>query len=313
MSTIIIATGGTGGHIFPARVIAQALSQKKYKVVIFADKNYIKYHQEKDPYTFKVINSSQIKKNTLFLLKAGVKIILGVIKSFLLLLSCKTKVVIAFGGYPTFPTLISAVLLRKKIIIHEQNAHLGKINRIFAKYAELILLTYKDTYALKDIFLDKSIHIGNPIRDEILSLNDKEYILPKSKKEKLNNMGYNLILKSQFTNKKNKDLFNILVIGGSGGAKIFSDILPKALLNLREDIQSKISITQQCRKEYLDYTFKQYSAFNLNITLSSFFIDIDKKIEKAHLIIARAGSSSIAEFTAAKKPQILIPFIYCFR
>ena len=126
-------------------------------------------------------------------------------------------------------------------------------------------------------------------------------------------MGYeNIILASEFdeidNSINNKNFFNILIIGGSGGAKIFSEILPRAFFNLSEEIKNDLHITQQCRIDLVKYTFEEYKNFNLNVEIESFFEDIAEKIKKSHLIIARSGSSSITEFCIAKKPMILVPF-----
>lgn len=311
-NNFIIATGGTGGHIFPARCVALELAKKGAKVVIFANKNYLKYETDADLFISKTIPSSQIKRKIPSLIKAGLLISIGTLKALFLMIFIRPQVVIAFGGYSTFPTLIAAVILRRKIILHEQNAHLGKVNRIFAKFATSIATSFKDTDAIKKEFLGKVKYVGNPVRSEILKLNKEEYQYPNFNKEykSKNNLGYNLVLSSDFEEiKKIKDEhFNILILGGSGGAKIFSDILPKALFNVRTDLKNKINIIQQCRAQNLDETFAQYRDFNLNITLKAFFSDIDERIKAAHLVIARSGSSSICEFLVAKKPMILVPF-----
>ncbi len=309
---VIIATGGTGGHIFPAKSLAQSLSGNNLKVTIFADKNYSKYHSLEDDFTFNVIPSSQIKKGVISLFCASFLISFGVIKSLILMIFKRTNIVIAFGGYATFPILIAAVILRKKIILHEQNAHLGKVNRIFTKFANIIAISFKNTDAIKKEFSKKVKYVGNPVREDILKLSKEEYKYPifDKKYESKNNLGYNLVLASDFEEVKKikEEYFNILIIGGSGGAKIFSDILPKALFNIRVELKNRINIVQQCRSDVLDETFSQYKNFNLNITLKSFFQDIDQKIKEAHLVISRSGSSSVFELATAKKPMILVPF-----
>ena len=150
------------------------------------------------------------------------------------------------------------------------------------------------------------------MRPEIIKLSQEEYTYPEfdKKYKSQNNLGYNLVLASDFEEIKKikEDHFNILVIGGSGGAKIFSDILPKAFFNLRTDLKNKINIIQQCKADSLDATFNQYQNFNLNVNLRAFFTDIEEQIKKAHLVIARSGSTSIAELAVAKKPMILVPF-----
>ncbi len=311
--TIILTTGGTGGHIFPAQAVAKKLSEHGFRAIIFGDKNYKKYHKPNSLYKFKTINSSQLKKSPLTILLAAIKISFGVFKSLFLILIYKPQTIVAFGGYATFPVLIAAVILRKKIILHEQNAHLGKVNRIFFKFADKIALSYQETAGIAEQIKNKLIFTGNPVREEIIALSKNEYQLPDYNQQLLepDNLGYDVLLASEFHNQKfqiNKPSFNILVLGGSGGAKIFSEILPKAFFNLRDEIKNHLMITMQCRADNLLHTFEQYKSLNINIIINSFFTDIDKQIQKSHLVIARSGSSSLAEFACAKKPMILVPF-----
>ncbi len=324
MKTIIITTGGTGGHIFPAQTIAKKLSEKGFRTIVFGDKNYAKYHKPNSPYKFNIISSSQLNKSPFALLKASFKISFGIIKSLFLILRYQPQTLVAFGGYATFPVLIAAVILRKKIILHEQNAHLGRVNRMFVKFANKVALSYKETDGIKNTPLTPLIKdgksdlqpqfffTGNPIREEIVALSKNEYQLPEyNQPQKPDNLGYDVLLASEFHNQKsqiNKPSFNILVLGGSGGAKIFSEILPKAFFNLRNEIKNHLIVTMQCRADNLQHTFEQYKSLNINIIINSFFTDIDKQIQKSHLVIARAGSSSLAELTCAKKPMILVPF-----
>jgi UDP-N-acetylglucosamine--N-acetylmuramyl-(pentapeptide) pyrophosphoryl-undecaprenol N-acetylglucosamine transferase len=334
MKTIILTTGGTGGHIFPAQAAAKKLHDQGFRTVIFGDKNYAKYHKPESPYKSKIISSSQLSKSPLALLKAGFKISFGIFQSMFWLLKYQPEAVVAFGGYATFPILVAAVILKRKIILHEQNAHLGKVNRMFAKYADKIALSYEETDGIikgdssllfrresgcssnsenRAREVHKYIFTGNPIREEIIALSKNEYQLPDFNQQiqEPDNLGYDVLLASEFYNlkhQKNKPTFNILVLGGSGGAKIFSEILPKAFFNLREEIKNDLAITMQCRADYLHDTFEQYKSFNISIVINSFFNDIDEQIKKSHLVIARSGSSSLAEFTCAKRPMILVPF-----
>lgn len=313
MQKIFITTGGTGGHIIPARCLAKELSEK-YKVRILTDKNYKKYHSEDDNFNYSTISSAKATKKPLKLIFFLIKITLGVLKSLFLILIHRPKYVFSFGGYATFPTIIAAILTKRKIILHEQNAHLGKVHRIFAKFATKIALTFKKTDALPSNFSEKTVITGNPVRKEIIELNKKQYQFPQEiQPKKRNKMGYdNILLASEFEDAQEADnqkqFFNILILGGSGGAKIFSEILPKAIFNLGENLKNDLNIFQQCRENLLEQTFEQYENFNINIEIDSFFEDMENKIDKAHLIIARSGSSSIFEFAAAKKPMILIPF-----
>lgn len=318
---IFITSGGTGGHIIPARALGQNLAKRKnVKLVFLGDIKYKSYIKKTDKFASKIISSSQIKNSKLFLLKAAFKIAFGVLQTLGLILIHRPKYIIAFGGYSTFPILIAAILTRRQIILHEQNSHLGKVNRIFAKYASKIATSFQETSGIEKSQQNKVHFIGNLVRPDILKLHKKTYKLPKFEEEldydsnNPNKMGYDVLLTSEIykfaqnNNSQNKDLFKILVIGGSGGAQIFSDILPKAFFNLSENIKEKIQIIQQAREELLMPTFEEYKKYNINIIIDSFFEDMPKLISQAHLVIARSGSSSIFEFCAAKKPMILIPF-----
>jgi UDP-N-acetylglucosamine--N-acetylmuramyl-(pentapeptide) pyrophosphoryl-undecaprenol N-acetylglucosamine transferase len=309
---IAIVTGGTGGHIFPARSTALALCKSGLDVTILADSKYLKYQQISDPYYTKIINSSSLKSGLKGLV-AGARIVLGIFQSLIWILFNRPNTIVAFGGYPTFPVLIAAIILKKKIILHEQNAHLGKVNRIFIRHAHLVALTYKQTDGIAPEYISKTKYVGNPIREEIVQLSKTPYTLPafEEQSKPVHDFGYDVLLASQFDDYKQdeaRESFNILVIGGSGGAKIFSEVLPKAFFNIRDEVKNCIKIIQQCRAEILQQTFDQYKSFNISIEIQSFFDDMPEQIKKAHLIIARSGSSSIAEFTAASKPMILIPF-----
>lgn len=310
MKTIFIATGGTGGHITPARCLAKKLAEENIKTIILGDYKYKSYIKQEDRFASFIISASQLNKG-LAMVKTAFKIGLGVLQSFYYFLRYQPSHVVAFGGYSTFPVLITAIIFKKKIILHEQNAHLGKVNRLFAKYADKIALTFENTTGIASEFQKKTTVVGNLVREEILALNKKEYILPKKLElPKRDKMGYDVILNSEIHDYYNfkPEIFNILVLGGSGGAKIFSEILPKAFFNLSTDIKNHIHVTQQCRADLVSETFKQYEKFNISITISHFFEDMKSEIEKAHLVIARSGSSSLAEFLVAKKPMILIPF-----
>ncbi|MSP33703.1 MAG: UDP-N-acetylglucosamine--N-acetylmuramyl-(pentapeptide) pyrophosphoryl-undecaprenol N-acetylglucosamine transferase [Rickettsiales bacterium] len=312
MEKIFIATGGTGGHILPARCLAAELAKNNIQTFVLADAKYCSYIKAEDQFKSIIISSSQLIKSPLALLKAALKIAFGGAQSLYYFLRHRPKYIVAFGGYATFPILLAAIITRTKIILHEQNSHLGKVNRLFASRAYKIALTFLDTSGIKNEYNAKLVTVGNPVRDEILQLHNKEYKLPvKLELPKRDKMGYNVILASEFTDHENHprdQTFNILVIGGSGGAKIFSDILPKAFFNLGDKTKNTLHISQQCRRDLVEYTFDQYQMFNINITIAAFFEDMKSEIDAAHLVIARSGSSSIAEFCAAKKPMILIPF-----
>jgi len=240
--TIFIATGGTGGHIIPARVLAAQLADSGYRVIVLGDEKYRRYSADDDAFSSKIINASQIKKNPLLLVRSSLAIGIGVLQSLYYFLRYRPFCVVGFGGYATFPVLVAAIIVRCKIILHEQNAHLGKVNGIFALYCDKIALTFAQTSGIALQYRERTTVVGNPVRDEIASLHHLDYKLPqKFVPKKSDKMGYNVVLASEFLeNEKEDETFNILVIGGSGGAKIFSDILPRAIFNLGEEIKNSI-------------------------------------------------------------------------
>ena len=311
LKKIFIVSGGTGGHIIPARCLANLLQQQNHQVLFFGDEKIHNYIKPNEAFKTFVINSSQLKKSFFSLIKGFIKISFGITKSLYFIIKYRPDYIYAFGGYATFPMLIASVVTNRKIILHEQNAHLGKVNRIFAKFAIKIALSFEETSGINSEFKNKTFFTGNPVREEITKLHDKKYSLPNFEEPKIidNKLGYDILLKSDFyPAEENNTMFKILVIGGSGGAKIFSEILPKAFFNFSENIKENIQITQHCREELVESTFEQYKSFNINVLVDSFFEDMAQLIDDSHLIIARAGSSSIFEFCSANKPMILIPF-----
>ncbi len=314
MQKIFITSGGTGGHIIPARSLAAQLALVNYKVIFLGDEKVRSYKKDEDGFRTTIIKASQLRKSPFFLIKAGVKIFIGFLQSLFLFLFYSPKAVFAFGGYATFPVLLAAVITKRKIILHEQNAHLGKVNRMFAKYADKIAISFPQTTGVKPSDLAKVVLVGNLVRGDIAQIGAVPYELPKqnNQEDQLNDearMGYKVLLASDFKEKVvQQNLFRILVVGGSGGAQIFSNILPKAFFNLSERMKDKIQVVQQCREDALQSTFEEYCSYNVNIAVDKFFQDMAQMINSAHLVIARAGSSSIFEFCAAKRPMILIPF-----
>jgi UDP-N-acetylglucosamine--N-acetylmuramyl-(pentapeptide) pyrophosphoryl-undecaprenol N-acetylglucosamine transferase len=318
---IFVVSGGTGGHIIPARCLADYLTSQNKEVIFFGDSKIKSYTTKSDCFKTKIISCAQFKKSLPEVFASAIKIYCGILQSLYFLLKIKPQSVVAFGGYATFPMLLAAVITKNKIIIHEQNAHLGKVNRIFSKYADKIALSFAETSGIAAQNMRKTFMVGNLVRQEILDLNNLPAILPPPqiedskqllRPESDNKMGYNVVLASDFYVQPQvpeaPKLFNILVIGGSGGAKIFSEILPKAFFNLSTHLKERIKVTQQCRAELLQSTFEQYKSFNINIVISSFFDNMAELLKNSQLVIGRCGSSSVFEFCAAKKPMILVPF-----
>jgi UDP-N-acetylglucosamine--N-acetylmuramyl-(pentapeptide) pyrophosphoryl-undecaprenol N-acetylglucosamine transferase len=278
--TIILSSGGTGGHVFPAQSLAHELSRRGYRVVMVTDERGTLFRSF--DYISKVY-SLAIKqaKGRLGVLKLLGSVVLSLLQGLFIFFREKPVAVVGFGGYPSIPPMIIGWILRKKTIIHEQNAVLGRANRLAAFFAHKIATSFPKTLKLP---ADAVVTVtGNPVRLQILSLQETSYPSLGS-------------------------VINLLVIGGSQGAKIFSEVLPKALGRLPEDLRKRIHLTQQCRKEYLNQTISDLKAIGMSYEVKPFFEDMDQQLQKAHLVISRSGASSSAELAIAGKPVIFVPF-----
>jgi len=264
-----MTSGGTGGHVFPALATAMELSASGADILFATDLRGEKYLANTD-YRYKLISSAGLGGNALKKLLAATKIFKGLAESVSLILKYKPDVVIGFGGYTTFPILLAAKLLRKKIIIHEQNSVMGKVNRQFLKNAVLVGLSFPDTKYTKigEVF-------GNPVRKEI------EF-------SPLPALG---------------DKIKILITGGSQGARIFAKFFPESFHQLAH----KISVVHQVPEIDIEALRNEYERLGIEAELKPFFDDMPKRLAEAHLVICRSGSSTVFELTAAGRPAIFVP------
>ena len=273
---IIIAAGGTGGHTIPALCIAKKLLEtKRYSLEFITDlRGVINLSIPNDL-------STGILKLNLYRKKGYIYKFLGLMEllyaTFLILLQFlrnRPNLVIGFGGFPSFPPIFAAFLLRIPYALHEQNAVLGKVNRYFQKWSKIVFLSFENTKKVSA----RSAIVGNPVRDEF----DK--IFPQS-----------------------NDLI-FLILGGSQGASIFSKIIPLAFQKLDTSIFSKITIYQQVRKEDKENVQKLYHALGIKAYVETFFSNIPELMHQASWIISRGGASTIAELMHSNKKALIIPY-----
>lgn len=291
MNNIIIITGGSGGHITPAIALAEELIKRNYHITFLADQKFAQFDFSlPDGLKYYIIDStSPFKKGLKNKLLFPYKALIGLIKSIQLIRQYNPKLVVSFGGYMSFPGLIACILLRKKYMIHEQNAILGKANKFFAKNAYIVATSFKKMYNLQENLREKLVFTGNLVRKEFIEMRNSA--------------------QEDFNESKDQRL-NILIIGGSQGAKIFDEIMPKILSLVNRDLRSKINIIQQVREENINILQNQYQELGIKAELKNFFPHIYDLYKKSNLIIARAGASTIAEISALGKASILIPFPY---
>ena len=292
-NTIIIATGGTGGHVAPALSIISKLIDHNLIIItdIRGEMFFKKFYKNEDKSSNINKASHQLivhditspnNKGLIKKLKSSFQILLSTIKCLNLFINNKPQIIIGFGGYSSVTPLIAAKLLRIPIIIHEQNAVLGRANRFLSKFANILALSFKDTKFNKKNY--KSVFIGNPVREEFNIIGKLKYSPPEQGKQ-----------------------FSILIMGGSLGASFFSNNIPAILCSLPIEIKKRLNVFHQVKEEEIINVKQLYDKNKINSEVKSFFEDIFIQFKKAHLIIARSGGSSIAEILAANRPTIFIP------
>ena len=280
---ILIATGGTGGHIFPALSLANNLIQKDYSVQLTTDKRGLKYIKDYKELSFIRLSSSPlIKKNILRFLQSLSIILSSIIKSFIILLFNRPSLIFGMGGYSSFPICFAASILRIKFIIYENNLVIGKANKYLEHFAEKLFVSYEDIEGISKKNKNKVILIGNIIREEIINSSNTN------------------IDKSDFNKIK------ILVLGGSQAAKIFAEKLPQEFKKIK-DKGGIIKVFQQCLPNQNEKLTQFYKKENIDFELFNFTKKIMNYYSKVNLAITRSGASVLGELLNTKTPFIAIP------
>ena len=279
----VLAAGGTGGHMMPAHALAAELIRRGHHVSLITDARGAKIPGLFEGADTHILPAGRITKNPLSWLPGARAIYGGRALALKLFDEVKPAAVIGFGGYPAFPALLAAKSAGVKSAVHEQNAVLGRVNRMVAGFVDAIAVAYPKMKRLPGGYLGKTHLVGNPVRDEVLALRDQHFPALGAKEQ-----------------------LRILVIGGSQGATILSDVVPDGLARLSIPA-SRLHVTQQCRAEDVDRVRARYSDLGIRADLATYFENIPDLLAKAHLVIGRAGASTIAELTCAGRPAILIP------
>ena len=280
---IVIATGGTGGHIFPAYSLAKHFIDNEISVEIVSDKRGIRYLKHyRDVKIIKISSATIFKKNIIRSLISILVIIYSFFKSIIYLIFNRPNLVFGTGGYSTFSICIAAKILKIPFIIYENNLHIGKTNKYLLQYSKKIFVSHKELKGILPKYEKKVCEIGNIIRKEILNFQGKL---------ELNNSEKNL---------------KILILGGSQAAKIFAEILPEVFKKCKKaNIQFKIY--QQCLPEQNNFLKKFYKDLKIEFEVFNFTHNILNYFSKSNLVITRSGSSMLAELVNVKIPFISIP------
>ncbi|MEP2830493.1 undecaprenyldiphospho-muramoylpentapeptide beta-N-acetylglucosaminyltransferase [Parvibaculum sp.] len=282
---IVIAAGGTGGHLFPGQALAQELRRRGRKIVLMTDERVQRFDRlfpEADFYA--IPSATPSGKGLAGLVKAAPAILAGVARSFAILQRVKPAALIGFGGYPTLPPVAAAILRGVPACVHEQNAVLGRVNRLVAPHVEAIASTFDKPKFLKARDAGKLVLTGNPVRDAVIAQAGAPYDAPVAGGE-----------------------VRLLVFGGSQGARVMSDIVPAALARLPEEVRKRLRIVQQARPEDMERVGKVYAQAGIAVELNSFFDDMPERIAACHLVVGRSGASTVSELGVIGRPSILVP------
>ncbi len=282
---IVLTAGGTGGHVFPAEALAQALLNEGYRLALITDQRGTHYSGTLGMVETHAVSGQGIAgRGILGLVKGAVALGMGVLQARAILAKLKPAAVVGFGGYASAPAMFAAVQLGIPTVIHEQNAVLGRANRLLAARVDRVCTSFE--LARPAPQKAEVVRTGMPVRPAIAALRNALYAAPAS------------------------GPFRILVLGGSQGARVFSDVLPAAVRLLPESLRNRLEITQQCRPEDLDRTHAAYVGTGAHAQLRVFFDNVPDLLAGTHLLIARSGASTVAELTLIGRPSILVPYPY---
>ncbi|MHA7819168.1 MAG: undecaprenyldiphospho-muramoylpentapeptide beta-N-acetylglucosaminyltransferase [Erythrobacter sp.] len=280
----VLAAGGTGGHLIPAFALAHELHARGHHVALITDERGANIPGKPDFLTAHVLPAGRFGKNPLKWIGGLRAVLEGRSMALRLFESFEPSAVVGFGGYPALPALLAATSAKVPSVVHEQNAVLGRVNRLLAGRVDAIATSYPEVARLKPKHASKVHLVGNPVREEVLALRDEDF--------------------PAFTE---EGLLRVLITGGSQGARVLSEIVPDGLAMLPPPLRDRLQVTQQCRSEDLDAVRERYAAHDIPAELGTYFEDMHERLAGAHLFLGRAGASTIAELTAVGRPAILVP------
>lgn len=279
---VIIAAGGTGGHMFPAVALGKELLARGQAVSLLTDDRGARYVPRELPMT--LVSSGSPSGSLAVRARGLAQLARGLIQSVRLVRRVRPVAAAAFGGYACVPPALAAAWARIPLLVHEQNAVIGRANRLVARYARKVALSFGDTEALPPAARGACVVAGNPVRPGFAAT-VAAYVPPGAGRP-----------------------VRLLVLGGSQGARVFSDLLPAALATLPSELRGRVEVVQQCRPEDLERVREAYAAGGIAAELAPFFEDVAGRMEAAHLVVARAGASTVAELLLLGRPSLLVPY-----
>ena len=283
--SVMLAAGGTGGHLFPAFALAQELNRRGVPVDLVTDMRGDRYGTGFPArHIYQVTSATFGQLSPLAVASTACTLARGIHSVWKLLDKVRPAAVVGFGGYSSFPPLLAAWLRRIPTALHEQNAVLGRANRLLARSVDVIATSFDSPHLLNGAAKAKVRMTGNPVRRAVIACSVRPY-----------------------TAAEGSHPISVLVFGGSQGARFFSDTAPVALALLPPDIKGRLEIVQQCRQEDIERVRLAYARYGLAAVLAPFFDNLPELMAAAHLVIARAGASTVAELAVLGRPSILVP------
>jgi UDP-N-acetylglucosamine--N-acetylmuramyl-(pentapeptide) pyrophosphoryl-undecaprenol N-acetylglucosamine transferase len=280
---VLLAAGGTGGHLFPAQALADALLKRGAIVDLATDTRAA--HFKFPARTVHLIPSATLRgRNPIALARTATLLTLGTAKAWSMLGRLRPAVVVGFGGYPTVPPLMAATLRGIPTVLHEQNGVMGRANRLLAGRVTAIATGFRTLARLDPRLQAKITFTGNPVRAEVIAAAATPYAAPEPNGK-----------------------LRLLVFGGSQGARVMAEIVPAAIERLTADLRARMAVVQQARPEDLDTVRGIYARLGVAAETAPFFSDLPARMAAAHLVISRSGASTVAELSAIGRPAVLVP------
>ncbi len=284
MPLVLVAAGGTGGHLFPAEALAAALAKRNVPVALATDSRAAKLSAFPPERVHVIPSATWRGRDPVSIAQTGGTLAYGLGRAFLLYGSLKPSVVVGFGGYPTVPPVIAATLRGIPTLIHEQNGVMGRANKFLAGRVTAIATGFAGVTDHDSKLKAKTTCTGNPVRPAVVAAAATPFETPAP-----------------------DDAFRLLVFGGSQGARVMADIVPDAVARLEPHLLMRLKVVQQAREEDLPRVREAYAHAKVSAFVSPFFADLPARMAAAHLVVSRSGASTVAELAAIGRPAILVP------
>lgn len=284
---IVLAAGGTGGHMFPAEALARELVTRGFDVALVTDRRGQAFGDRVPGVELHRIHAGRFGAGVAAKLAGLAELALGRIEAGRLLRRLAPAAAVGFGGYPSVPTMLAATALEVPSVLHEQNALLGRANRLLARRVDRIATSFATVGGIGAFDLSRIVETGNPVRPAVAALRGTSY-------PALQGQGP----------------INIVVLGGSQGARVLSEVIPAALALLPPELRGRLRLVQQARAEDVDAVRRAHAESGVTAELATFFDDVPARLARAHLVISRSGASTVAELTVMGRPAILVPYLH---